>query len=59
LQQQVWQKRESSRIWLDLRDLKPSFFDEVGSVAIPMTIAEQVRCHWDQCILHECKNVMP
>jgi hypothetical protein len=49
LQQQVRQEREPSRMGLDLRDLKSGFFDEVGSVPIPMTIAEQARRHRNQC----------
>jgi hypothetical protein len=49
LQQQLRQEREPSRMGLDLRDLKSGFFDEVGSVPIPMTIAEQARRHRNQC----------
>src|SRR6266568_1326926 len=58
LQQQVRQEREPSRMGLDLRDLKSGFFDEVGSVPIPMTIAEQARRHRDQRILHVCKKAL-
>ncbi len=58
LQQQVRQEREPSRMGLDLGDLKSGFFDEVGSVPIPMTIAEQARRHRDQCVLHVCKKAL-